>query len=289
MLFPWQDGLRKILEQFKGVTFPARDLWYGRILGATGVDEEAAWEWVAAHEQLARKPLVLRDGPWEWGGRYFGDATGLAHFRSLADAAFRCLESAGLHDLTRHAESPCSARSCDPRWLDVLLALGEEGGTPLLLARPRCLLSVGNWVTGEPAPADESLTFAFLEQNVFTSSEMAIERIVVPPQVGEGADEWMPASKAVERAQRAGLPAELSGLIRSPEKHGVKTRPRQLPGNHRLEVEFNSYAGYLARKKAGRADAEKDEDGDPPVRERESIEERKKEAREKKRQDRTPD
>jgi hypothetical protein len=97
-------------------------------------------------------------------------------------------------------------------------------------------------------------------------------------------EEWLPASAAVNRAERAGYQVGLSWLSRFAEKRGVKTRPRQLTGNHKLEVEWNSLAGYLTRKKADETDHE-----EPPSDEKDRIEERMKKAKEKKRQDRTPD
>jgi hypothetical protein len=74
---------------------------------------------------------------------------------------------------------------------------------------------------------------------------------------GDCAEEWLPASEAVERAEGAGFPITLSWLSRPPRKSGVRTRPRVMEGNHQLEVEWNSLAGYLMREKAAKGSAEK--------------------------------
>jgi hypothetical protein len=64
----------------------------------------------------------------------------------------------------------------------------------------------------------------------------------------------------------------------------VKTRPKQLTGNHQREVEWNSLVGYLARKKAeGRQREESTGSA------REEVENEKKKAGEKKRRDRSID
>ena len=66
------------------------------------------------------------------------------------------------------------------------------------------------------------------------------------------AEEWLPASEAVKRAQKAGLNVTLSLLSRSAKKWGVKMRPRTLPGNHKREVEFQSLVVCLARRASGK-------------------------------------
>ena len=60
-------------------------------------------------------------------------------------------------------------------------------------------------------------------------------------------EEWLPANKAVERAEHRGHAITLKWVTQDAGKHGVRTRPRQLPGRHRVEVEWNSLAGYLLR------------------------------------------
>jgi hypothetical protein len=105
---------------------------------------------------------------------------------------------------------------------------------------------------------------------------------------GEQGEEWLPVSKAIERAEQAGLPITPSSLSRVPRETGVKTRPRQLEGNHRREVEWNSLVGYLARKRAAKAAAGADDD-EPSGSEREQIEEAKKKARDRKKRDLSTD
>jgi hypothetical protein len=81
-------------------------------------------------------------------------------------------------------------------------------------------------------------------------------RLSTPP-----AEEWLPASEAVKRAQKAGLNVTLPSLIRYAKKWGVKIRPRTLPGNHRREVEFQSLVVYLVRQASGeRLSGEDDEE-----------------------------
>jgi hypothetical protein len=62
------------------------------------------------------------------------------------------------------------------------------------------------------------------------------------------AAEWMPAQKAVEKAQAAGLQVNLSWLSRSAASAGVLTRTRIMPGKHKMEVEFNSLVHYLTHR-----------------------------------------
>jgi hypothetical protein len=65
-----------------------------------------------------------------------------------------------------------------------------------------------------------------------------------PDNPGEN-EEWVPATVAVERAEKAGRSITLPWLSKSAAKCGVRTRPRKLKGRHQLEVEWNSLAGYL--------------------------------------------
>jgi hypothetical protein len=78
-----------------------------------------------------------------------------------------------------------------------------------------------------------------------------------PPVVTAPAqEEWLSFSEAVERAAQAEHTITLPWLNRSAHKHGVRTRPRQKPGNHRQEVEWHSLAAYLldSRKRDGNAE-----------------------------------
>ena len=97
-------------------------------------------------------------------------------------------------------------------------------------------------------------------------------------------EEWLPAAQAAERADRAGCPIDLPWLSRSAEKHGVKTRSHVLRGRHRREVEWNSLAGYLLRRRAAETNSD-----DPPNDETKEIEERKQKAGEQKRLGRSSD
>jgi hypothetical protein len=102
--------------------------------------------------------------------------------------------------------------------------------------------------------------------------------------------EWVPASKAVQLAQEKGYKIDLPWLSKSAARNGVKTRPKQLPGKHSLEVEWNSLAGYLLRNapaKTGQADEPGSDE--PELRERAQIEERMRQAKEKKGRDRPLD
>ena len=71
---------------------------------------------------------------------------------------------------------------------------------------------------------------------------------------------WMPASEAVQRAEKAGLKVSLSWLSRFGEKRGVKMRPRTLPGKHKLEAELNSLAGCLVRRASGKGPTGEDDE-----------------------------
>jgi hypothetical protein len=70
------------------------------------------------------------------------------------------------------------------------------------------------------------------------------------------AEEWLPATEAVDRVEKGGGSITLKWLTQDAAKHGVRTRPSQLPGRHKVEVEWNSLAGYLLR----RASSEKEPD-----------------------------
>ncbi len=64
-------------------------------------------------------------------------------------------------------------------------------------------------------------------------------------------EEWLPASEAVNLAERAGLSVSISWLSKSAKKGVIKARHRQEPGKRRyLEVEWNFLIGRLVKKKA---------------------------------------
>jgi hypothetical protein len=182
MPLTWQEDLRVVLAGFHAVTTPARDLWHGRILRAEGLSgEDAAWRRIAEHEHLARKPIVATDcSVPELGlGRFFGDRSGFSLFRGQADAAFRCLLRGGLVEFEEPADIP--TRDCSTYWLDIVYQIAEhldDGGA--LFARERTVHSPGEPWKGCRGPADSlySVTFDFLERDVFTSSIAAIESIL---------------------------------------------------------------------------------------------------------------
>ena len=97
-------------------------------------------------------------------------------------------------------------------------------------------------------------------------------------EVESSPEEWVPAAKAVERAERAGHPISLKWLTQDAPKHGVLLRPKELPGRHKQEVHWASLAGYLLRE--NRIEKEADEEG---------IRQRLRAAQERKRQERSLD
>jgi hypothetical protein len=200
----WQDDLRIVASSLQVVTTPARDLWHGRIHRADGLSgEDAAWQLIAVHEPLARRPVVATDcAVPELGlGRFFGDPSGLPVFRGLADAAFRCLLKGGRVEFEEPARIP--KRDCSPYWLDIAYRIAEQaddnGGA--LLARERAIRSPGEpWHgrRGRPAPSD-NVRFAFLERDVFTSSVAAIEGILENAPAGGDRSSGSPTSPKPRR------------------------------------------------------------------------------------------
>jgi hypothetical protein len=65
-------------------------------------------------------------------------------------------------------------------------------------------------------------------------------------------EEWVPASEAVERAEKSGHPVGLKWLTQDAHKHGVRIRPRQQPGRHRKEVEWTSLILFLTKHAQGK-------------------------------------
>jgi hypothetical protein len=63
-------------------------------------------------------------------------------------------------------------------------------------------------------------------------------------------EDWLTASEAVERAEANGLSLTLPRLSKLAAAGEVRKRPPKRPGNHQLEVEWNSVAGRLTRKPA---------------------------------------
>jgi hypothetical protein len=88
------------------------------------------------------------------------------------------------------------------------------------------------------------------------------------------AEEWLPATEAVKRAGKSGYEITLPWFSRSAAKFGVRTRPRQLQGTHKLEVEWKSFTAYLV-------DHRKPKDGEEHG--QDELEQRVKDAQEQKR------
>jgi hypothetical protein len=78
------------------------------------------------------------------------------------------------------------------------------------------------------------------------SQDMCASLTVAPNAIAK--EEWLPASTAVERAERGGHPITLKWLTQDAAKHGVRIRPRQQPGRHKQEVEWSSLAGHLLKQ-----------------------------------------
>jgi hypothetical protein len=76
-----------------------------------------------------------------------------------------------------------------------------------------------------------------------------------PPQTpaSVSSEEWLTATRAVERAEAVEYALSLSLLNKYATKGKRKARQPPLNGNHKLEVEWNSLAGHLLRTKAGKA------------------------------------
>jgi hypothetical protein len=127
-------------------------------------------------------------------------------------------------------------------------------------------LCLVNWlvdkVVDEWPPLPDELTIGLLE--VEAAAEVGSNTA--------GGEEWLPASIAVERAERSGHPITLKWLTRDSSKHGVRTRPQRQGGRHKQEVEWSSLAGYLLKQ--ARLATESDE-GELSCRVREAQEQRR--------------
>jgi hypothetical protein len=106
------------------------------------------------------------------------------------------------------------------------------------------------------------------------------------PFAGSRADDhekWLPASQAVERAQRMGIKLSLASLSKWAAKGHVRTRERTLPGNHRTEVEWRSLIAHLEHGATQHGPSEREPKDDAKGRQyKAGVERRKKELREKK-------
>jgi hypothetical protein len=228
------------------------DLWPGQVTGRVDGDRVAAllvqWaatlsaDWVHARVQFVRQRLAA----------LATDAGADAPLKEIllelllhANAGALDPVAAIVHEALRGAPDEVQAfRQALMNWL---IAKVVEAWPPL----PEELQP--------PQPAPAAADEAFLE------AELSQE-------------EWLPAAKAVERAERAGHRISLKWLTQDAPKHGVRLRPRQLPGRHKREVEWSSLAGYLLRQQ--RPEEEPDEEG---------ISQRLRAAQEHKRQERSLD
>jgi hypothetical protein len=205
----------------------------------------------------------------------------------------------------------------DRRLNDALDALGQDRLSPgveemaqdlrahLQLPQPtrlsERLASLSKYLMGRYGWTPETISRLTAKQKVDRVS-LDIERVCravqnecdrrPPPgkQVGVTArQEWIPATEAVERAERTGYTITQAWLSRLPKaaQAQVGTRPREQPGNHKLEVEWNSLAGYLTRTGPPQKPPEvEDREGED---DQEGINRRMEEEREKKRRERSPD
>jgi hypothetical protein len=121
-----------------------------------------------------------------------------------------------------------------------------------------CLVNwlVDKVVDGWPPLPDELQPLRATSDEVL-EEEAPLDRRVAPTGGGNGntdgagpasMEEWLPASKAAERAEQCGHPIPLKCLTKDACKHGVRIRPRQQAGKHRREVEWSSLAGYLLKR-----------------------------------------
>jgi hypothetical protein len=92
------------------------------------------------------------------------------------------------------------------------------------------------------------------------------------PAATDAGEKWMPASEAVEFANEKGYDITVGWI--SKRKDRLRTRPRQLPGNHQLEVEIGSLGRVLFNERTRKAVTTDTEE--PDERQRDEFEARKK-------------
>jgi hypothetical protein len=97
-----------------------------------------------------------------------------------------------------------------------------------------------------------------LPEELKPPTEASVDEVEVPPGTLPAEEEWLPASKAVEGAEQSGHRITLKWLTQDARKHGVRTRPRQLPGSHKREVEWASLAAYLLKQPRPENDADEE-------------------------------
>jgi hypothetical protein len=157
---------------------------------------------------------------------------------------------------------------------------GKDGGGHLMAFQEGMRVEVVGLRKRALAAQDRFNCFHY-QIKQFGAAEMVVPAAPDPPQ--PIAEEWLPNSEAVKRAERAGFEITLSWLSRPPQKSGIKRREAQLPGDHRGEVEWNSLAGYLMKTRAeGRGFGADNDQEEPSTTELERIEAEKQKAKEKK-------
>jgi len=178
----WQDGLRFLREQFDKISLPQCDLWHGWILRhESSVPNPAAdpWGHVRVHEPLACKPWPgsaarYRDPDHPLNERFFGEASALAEFRSLATEAFKLV--ADRFPPKKLPAAICLAGSEADKtasWVYVLYSLAWHGKLAAVAAPKRRLILTRGW--GQDAELVSGLEFAFLSRNVFAVSVAALD------------------------------------------------------------------------------------------------------------------
>src|SRR5262249_3389762 len=81
-----------------------------------------------------------------------------------------------------------------------------------------------------------------LPEELKPPTEASVDEAEVPIDSLTAEEEWLPASEAVKWAEQSGHPISLKWLTHDARKHGVRIRPRQLPGSHKQEVDWASLA-----------------------------------------------
>jgi hypothetical protein len=97
-----------------------------------------------------------------------------------------------------------------------------------------------------------------LPEELKLPTEESVDEVEVSPVTLPAEEEWLPASKAVVRAEQSGHPTTLKWLTQNARKYGVRIRPRQLPGRHKQEVEWASLAAWLLKRRRPENDADEE-------------------------------
>jgi hypothetical protein len=72
-----------------------------------------------------------------------------------------------------------------------------------------------------------------------------VEKIAESVAAAPAFELWIPAERAVEEASKLNHDTQIKWLTQDAPKHGVRVRPRELPGRHKKEVEWGTLAAYL--------------------------------------------